>query len=252
MPLFIFLILGLLQLALMHQARLMTKYAAYKATRVGAIHSAKMSAMEGAALGVLVPFMAKGDKQAELTFHATNASEYSSAWSAVKTNKQSTAGSKNWVDVTICNPTTSIFKGQDFDDPTVDQSYVGGTASWKPASSTRLDVQVTFYYRMPIPFANGILWWIAFAEENRTALHVLRMKPIAGSSVCTARTIEDFKSLAEGSGKYILPIRNSWGMRMHSNFLKDTPGFALPTENKCRVAWTRKDNAIGSGIVVAH
>lgn len=240
MPLFVFIVLGLLQLALMHQARLMTKYAAYKAVRAGAIHSAKMDVMEGAALGVLLPFMAEGDKQAELTFHATSGGEYVSAWNKVKSNNQQKVG-KRWVDVTICNPTKSIHRDHDFDQP--NQFYGGGRAPWKDQSSTRLNVQVTFYYRMPIPFANGVLWWITHGEENRELIRVLRMgSKVSDSSAAVAngesRTIASFKGDAE-KGYYIMPIRASFGMRMHSNIFKNESGFELPDKNKCRIAYER-------------
>lgn len=241
MPLFVFIVLGLLQLALMHQARLMTKYAAYKAVRAGAIHSAKMAVMEGAALGVLLPFMADGAKQAELTYHATSGGEFSSAWSKVKNNNQQTSG-KRWVHVDICNPTTDVYKGQDFDEP--NQFYGGGRATWKDQSATRLNVQVTFFYRMPIPFANGVLWWITHGQENAELIRVLRLgakqaevaTPKNSQRHGESKSILDFKSDAE-QGYYIMPIRASWGMRMHSNIFKDEGGFQLPDSNKCILAY---------------
>ena len=247
MPMFVFIILGLLQLGLMHQARLMTKYAAYKAARAGSIHSAKMTVMEGAAMAVLLPFMAQGQNQSELTFHATSGAEFATAWSQVKGNNQTTADGKKWVDVTICGPTTDLFKDNDFDDPTFDQSYAGGAAKWDKASSTRLNVQVTFYYRMPIPFANGILWWITHGEEDRETMRLLRMqtkiKSVGGTvnkqeDGSQTATIDKFKDLAN-QGKYIMPIRNSWGMRMHSNFFKDEAAFKLPSANWCSIPWER-------------
>lgn len=243
MPMFVFVILGLLQLGLMYQARLMTKYAAYKAVRAGSIHNAKMSVMKKAAMGVLLPFMAQGDKQAELTFHATSASEYNTAWNTVKSGTQDTANAIPWVEVTICNPTKSIHKNHDFDDPVPDQFYPGGRADWKFASSTRLNVQVLFLYRMPIPFANGILWWITHGQEDMTTMRVLRMNTKQGAvgsedTNHESRTINRFEALAN-EGKYVLPIRNSFGMRMHSNFFPDEGGFELPAKNECRIPYTR-------------
>src|ERR1700690_648998 len=74
MPLFTFLLLGLLQITLMHQARLMTRYAAYKAARAGSIDSAKMHRMEQAALSVLVPLIAKNAGQGQgLNYQASDA-----------------------------------------------------------------------------------------------------------------------------------------------------------------------------------
>src|SRR5688572_13227446 len=57
MPLFVFTLLGLLQLGLLHQARLLTKYAAYKAVRSGSINRAKVDVMENAAIAVMLPML---------------------------------------------------------------------------------------------------------------------------------------------------------------------------------------------------
>src|SRR5882672_3137010 len=57
MPLFVFVILGTLQLGLMHQAHALTKYAAYKAVRAGALRHAKKDVMERAAVAVLLPMI---------------------------------------------------------------------------------------------------------------------------------------------------------------------------------------------------
>ena len=55
MPLFVFIILGLLQLGLMHQAHLMAKYASYKAVRAGSLNRGDKEVMRRAALAVLLP-----------------------------------------------------------------------------------------------------------------------------------------------------------------------------------------------------
>src|SRR5690348_11066929 len=57
MPLFVFLLLGILQLGLTAQARVMAKYAAYRAARVGALNHADPEAIEAAAILHLMPVL---------------------------------------------------------------------------------------------------------------------------------------------------------------------------------------------------
>ena len=58
MPLFVFLLLGILQLGLITHARVLAKYAAYRAVRIGAMQHADRQAMEAAAILHLLPVMA--------------------------------------------------------------------------------------------------------------------------------------------------------------------------------------------------
>lgn len=234
MPLFVFIVLGLVQLALMHQARLMTKYAAYKATRAGAIHNAKKRVMQNAAAAVLVPFMAAGGSdQSPMNIKSTSASEYNNAWSAVKNDLD------KWLAVTICNPTQDMNPVRDFDRG--DQAYGGGRASWKNQSATRLNIQVAFYYKLLIPFANGVLWWITYGEEKEEMLKLLRLGQKAESFGHAAgpngqKLIADFRSEAD-RGVYIMPIRASYGMRMHSNILNAND---VDSTNKCLIPFAKK------------
>lgn len=234
MPLFVFIVLGLVQLALMHQARLMTKYAAYKATRAGAIHNAKKKVMQNAAAAVLVPFMAaQGDSKNPMNFKTTSASEYNQAWSTISGQID------DWVAVTVCNPTQDMNPVRDFDKG--EQAYGGGRANWKNQSATRLNIQVAFYYKLLIPFANGVLWWITYGEEKEEMLKLLRLGQKAESFGHQAgpdgqKLIADFKSQAN-SGTYILPIRASYGMRMHSNILKASD---VDSKNKCLISFAKQ------------
>lgn len=56
-PLMLFMILGILQLAMLHQARLQTEYAAYQAARAGIVWNANHSKMMNAAFVALIPSM---------------------------------------------------------------------------------------------------------------------------------------------------------------------------------------------------
>src|SRR5258705_9102744 len=64
MPLMIFFTLGIIQLAMVQQARLMTEYAAYQAARAGIVWNANNERMHDAAVFALLPTMAIGEKKA--------------------------------------------------------------------------------------------------------------------------------------------------------------------------------------------
>lgn len=244
MPMFVFIILGLFQLMLMHQARLMTKYAAYKAVRAGALNRADRLVMEDAALAVLLPMA--GDPLSDRVMPGGNPDRYRDSWQQMKNAHY--LGTKI-AEVTICNPTRGYANaGVDFDDPS---PSAAGRLDWAPGGfdRTKLAVQVTFYYRLIIPFANGVLWWMVYGREQPGLLQVLRTGQYSREYDMTyeqlrtknprefggtTRTVEDLLYLARGRN-YLLPIRASWAMRMQSNF-----GDELPGRNYCQIAWRKR------------
>ena len=249
MPLVVFLVLGTLQLSLVHQARLMTKYAAYKAARAGSIGSAAWNDMDTAALAVLMPMASSGAAGIERVFPATTPTEWSRSWEKIKDNRQSPP--IPYVVVQVCNPTLprlraqaaaagiDLNKGVDFDDPRL----LGD--AWATYNVTRLQVQVTFYYRMPIPFANAMLWMMARGVEHDDAVRTLRMTPGTVRESLNPnggkRTIEKVPIQERADAhEYILPIRASWGMRMQSKLWPDLEGFELPDTNLCSVPWKKE------------
>jgi hypothetical protein len=262
MPFFVFLILGLLQLGLMHQARVLAKYAAYKAVRVGAIHNAKMSAMKKAALAVMLPMT--GRRETDSYYNATPGS-FAASYASAKDKIGNHDDPNDVLDITICEPKNTV-KG-DFDDPTsgmgvesgnapaVDIPEEGGddpapagpggapksdpNADWQQFNAGRLSIQVTLYHQMVIPFANTILWHIVAGQEQAETMRVLRMLPsddMSKNKFSGAGTISTTRNLADSKQQFIMPIRASWSMRMQSNFLSGSD-FALPASNKCRVSW---------------
>jgi hypothetical protein len=240
MPLFVFIILGMFQLSLMHQARYVTKYAAYKAARAGSLHRAKKVAMEDAALAVLLPMAGRPTPDGAVR-NTGGADAYTSAWGAAKNNQQY---GFPVAEVTVCHPRRSnIAAKDDFDDHL---AVSGNNAKdWKPFDRSKLMVQVTFYYRMFIPFANGVLWWITYGKENPELLRVTRLARTKGNTpqqtehragINSKRTVQELAKLADQK-VYILPIRASYAVRMHSNVLDNE----LPTRNECQVPWKKRE-----------
>lgn len=254
MPLFVFLILGILQLGLLHQARVLAKYAAFKAVRVGAIHNAKKSAMKRAAMAVMLPMTGqrenKGGGQG-MFFNATT-SKFRSSWDTAKGwVSKDDKDPLNPLKVTICDPTSQP-KG-DFDDPSGDMGMDG---NWEKDNHGRLAIQVQQNQELVIPFANAVIFYILSAEERAELYHTLRMYPEGDKNhkdwLATrqkaangeSRTIKTFENLAQ-QGTYIIPIRASWSMRMQSNYLQTSQDFKLPSQNFCRVSWKIKGGKKG-------
>lgn len=234
LPLYIFILLGTLQLGLMHQARLLTKYAAYKAVRAGSLHNADVPAMERAALAVLLPMTSKAASGgAEVIKPITSASSFKSKWESggFSKNQMPDATGLKFAEVTICGPlkgdlgsATHDNKEMDFDDP---KAAVGTDGGWEDSLRTKLRVQVTFNYRLPIPFADIVIYNIARGLELPW---VLRLGKAADKHTYVTKKMAAYDSAARNK-LYILPIRATYTMRMHSNFYITQK--ALPESNEC-------------------
>jgi hypothetical protein len=232
MPLFLFIILGMLQLGLLHQARVLAKYAAYKAARVGSIHNAKLDSMRRAALAVVLPMA--GRRTTDSFFNATP-ENYGSSWSSAKALNESCPGDDCLIDVTICDPVGEV--SGDFDDPA---GGLGAKAGWKEFNRGRLSVQVTFYHQMVIPFVNAVIWHVVNGTEQAEVMRTLRLGDARDPNYVRfgdtggSRTISSLRGLADNN-VYVMPIRASWSMRMMSNYLPNK--YKLPAQNKCRIGW---------------
>lgn len=230
LPLFVFLILGTLQLGLMHQARLITKYAAYKAVRAGSLHNAQKQAMERAALSVLLPLLSRDASGGEYIKTVNNATDFQNKWTSLpglKTNKMPDADGLPFVEVTVCGPTTKEVSGTelDFDDP-----RTAASATWKDSHRTKLRIQLAFNYRMPIPFANWVIHAAAFNREIPWLMRMGEKASKAPGQFGSTKSMQSKYEAAAKKGLYILPIRAAYTMRMQSNvFVKD-----LPSSNECR------------------
>src|SRR5688500_4861563 len=66
LPLMVFMVLGILQLTLIQQAKLMTEYAAYQAARAGSVWNGSAERMHDAALVALLPTIHRTDDLAQV------------------------------------------------------------------------------------------------------------------------------------------------------------------------------------------
>lgn len=145
LPLSVFLILGTLQLFLMLQARVLTEYAAFHATRTGSVKHGDCEAMTHAAIATLLPSFARTDSPAALgaAFRAHRDGQYQPRLD------MGYSGDIVWV--ARERPRLSDISAteeEDFDDP----------ARYQDADDvTRLETRIVFWYPMRIPFANWVL-----------------------------------------------------------------------------------------------
>ncbi len=248
MPLFTFVLLGILQIGLMHQARLMTRYAAFKAARAGSIGSAKMERMEIAALAALLPLVSHSAGQGkELSYHTASASDYVSSFMQVR-NNQMPGQSMKFVEVKICSPNKSMLRnagGSDSNDEiSFDAKDTVTDQDWNGFDRTRLSIQVTFNYRMVVPFANMLIWHMAFGDENMAIYDAYRLGEDPRQVSNQAQT-DKSKYGNHADGVYVFPIRANWSMRMQSNLFPNEGGYELPQNNDCIVRF--KKNGSGGG-----
>ncbi len=254
MPLFLFCMMGFFQIMLMHQARLVTKYAAYKAVRTGALQRNNVPMMTQSALAVVAPMtlLAANGRMGNVTrFDQMSSNKYDGGPEVVK--------------VTICGPTRDMStrnqklgSSLDFDEPADTNGAAAGanpdygnraaTAdNWQGFESNKLSVQVLYNYRMFIPFVNGLLFHLVRAEERVGIMENTRIgtrytgaQKQKGEATTDVNGLERTVRSADygdgGGGNYFMPIRASYVMRMHSNLRQDD----LPTKSDCVIPFKKK------------
>jgi hypothetical protein len=249
MPLFVFFILGILQLGLIAQARVMAKYAAYRAARVGAMNNGDQRAIEAAAILHLLPVLVNSS---EVIMSTASAGDVVTKFMSHNTADNILPSGSKMVKAVICSPLREDLAGGgthdignagqqgrggqgsdnevDFDDPANQSSpedFTTGGDSLRRYKRMRLVVQVQLLYRMPIPFAN---WVIVKSYLGTNLPSVLMMPNKNGTPKAGSGQIGQVYA-AEAAGAYVLPINVSYAMRMQSNFFRSR--FAVPNSNQC-------------------
>lgn len=231
MPIMVLLALGILQLTMLQQARLMTDYAAYQAVRSGIVWNGNSERMHDAALLSLLPTMgatnnvtnlAKTYARAQLTDLAFQALPWSGP---PEVNGQPLKGT---VRVDTLNPANypqlgSIWnlrgKGNweelDFDAadtyseglPELSERFSRFSDPNVPASDQELlrrvgvlTVRVRYWYELRIPFANWFVFVSWFAANAGTVLHGALDRPTIGPGNVTNRSgnVDALVALAPG------------------------------------------------------
>ena len=202
MPLMVFFCLGIVQLTLVQQARLMTEYAAYQAVRAGVVWNGNNERMHDAAIVALLPTMGRTDDIVQLGKTWGLASLYDSALAGLQWNNGVVPSSFNGanllglVRVDTVNPAyfTPIenlwrlpdgvnWKELDFDGPDAFPETpfikfaeffnldVRSKDSEIYRKSTVLSIRLRYWYEMKVPFANQVIFLSWFAANAAVALY---------------------------------------------------------------------------------
>ena len=252
-PLFLFLILGILQLGMIAQTRVVAKYAAYRAARVGAMHHASQDAMNAAAIFHLLPVLVS---DSESILPTSSTSDILRKYGRAMTENQNrSVDGRRLVQVVICGPTLGELRGTasgasplpagsqralhgvgsnnevDFDDPALALPSMDAQTGdgMRRYNRLRLRVQLQLLYRMPIPFAN----WIMTRTYLGLSLPSVLMMTRPGSPSTPRTGGTQFKAVSDLANRriYTLPINVSYAMRMQSNLFLNK--FKLPDKNEC-------------------
>ena len=236
LPAMVFLVLTILQLTMVQHARIMTDYAAYCAARAGIVFNGDKAAMEQAATLALLPTIGRTDKLDTLTTTALKTFTLEKAKRAVF--------GLPIVRVRTLSPTAAPFStlGRHLGGREIDFDDVRSSA----AQANILQIQVEYFYRMPIPFANQILQNIFFAQRLNMLQYwggVNMANPeLAVGGMPTgvnAQMVTRFRYPSTGDpdawaliaaaqvgpgagGGYFFPLKATYSMRMQSNmYLKN-------------------------------
>jgi len=228
LPLVVFLVLGLIQLGLLHQARLFAKYAAYRAVRYGSlrVEDGWKDNMAVAALAACLPIVSKADGNAEVIFDTSDAEKWINKWymRGFAANLMADVFMP-YTEVVICGPTQDQVSGTTYE--------VNGTEYVPfdlpdPASDgirTKLRIQLTLNYRMIIPFADWVIYRMTRGWQMVKEMRLGEGSPLGGGGGDWAK----YDAAAMGAKVFIIPIRVQYSMKMHS----DVPLDYLPDSSEC-------------------
>jgi len=242
LPMMVFLVLGIVQLTMIQQARIATEYAAYNAARAGIVYNGDKDMMTRAAFISLIPTMGRSDTWSAWFQTALIASIKQAASSVIDGLDLPGLSGVQMVDVEILEPSdASIFdsggshldkKQLDFDDYRTNV-----------AEANLLSVQVRYYYEMRIPFANWMIqsmWLAQRAEilENFVGINFANQEYGFGTGMgsistgISADTMARIQGMTDDdqmvvnvsaagfAGYYFFPIKTSQSMRMQSNLYR--------------------------------
>jgi hypothetical protein len=162
-----------------------------------------------------------------------------------------------YVEIKVCGPTKDLLSGGnevDFDSESATGTALGRkpkgdltTQGWKDFDRGRLVIQLTFNYRMPIPFADMMIYYIATNQERADLMWAFRLgkqDPMVAGQIAAAAKY----NMAAAMGQYVLPIRANYVMRMQSSLFPNASGHELPQSNKCQIPFPRSGGG-GGGTV---
>jgi Flp pilus assembly protein TadG len=244
-PLMVFMVLGIIQLGMMHQARLMAEYAAYRAARAGIVNHSHCELMRNAAFVAVLPTLGPAPQGSGRVDTLENALKVYTQYSNSNGGSGSPArfhipGKLEKVRVEVVNPRKSqlprLFStyGDHMMAQEIDYDDVRDDTIIR---ANLLSIRITYFYEMRIPFANWLIhgWFMGFESlsglqgiqfENQRlgggASHQA-LEAKGASKGRTSRQKDDYKlisGLALDQRKYIIPLVTTYSMRMQSNMMR--------------------------------
>ncbi len=233
-PMMVFMVLGTIQLGMVHHARLMTEYAAYRAARSGIVNHGDCNLMEKAALVALVPTLAPISGSNGRSDTLDNAWLVHRAYTvaiAARPLGFYTRGPLPLMRVEVVNPRrsdlTRLFStyGSHMQQQEIDFDDIRDSTV---IAANLLSVRVTYFYEMRIPFANWQLHSFYMGREYLNGLRGVQFenKRVGGQSATEyllargATRDQDhllIANLARSGSQYVIPLVATWSMRMQSN-----------------------------------
>ncbi|AKQ69286.1 Pilus biogenesis protein, TadE family [Myxococcus hansupus] len=241
-PMMVFIVLGTIQLGMVHHARLMTEYGAYRAARAGIVNHGDCNIMRKATLTALLPTLAplNGVKSRVDTLDFTKDvhEEYLGTLftgpfenTFVPIFPKYASGGLPLFRLEVVNPRLgdldNLFavygahmqaREVDYDDVRDDRIV----------EANLLSIRLTYFYEMRIPFANWQLHSFYMGREYLDQLRGLQFENqrVGGQSATTyleqrgaARSLDHRRvSTLAGQRTYVMPLVATWSMRMQSNY----------------------------------
>ena len=230
LPLVVFLVLGVMQMVLVMQARSMAHYAAFKATRVGSINQGDCERMTHAAVAALMPVFTRvtdssGNQHARVFGEAFGARLVGGGGGRIPMYNPALDGGLDGAVVWITrdeprppfrHPTDSRGRPiyETFDQP------VGERQSLAGVETMSLKVRMIFWAPLRIPLANMVISEIArahFGLQEFAGSNPLMMARdrnwTRGSGSLDAAVAEELQRRAMRD-QYVLPIEASYQLRM--------------------------------------
>lgn len=223
LPLVIFLALGTIQLFMMMHARIMTRYAAYRATRAGSVNHANCTSMQHAAILAVLPSIGTFIKPGA----GTPAQAMAAMFAAHKDNRYNdvvqTGGAPTtytgtivWIVRDLSNDSGLKVANPD-DEERFDQGLIDDQLQL-----TRLDTRLIFWYPLRIPFANWVMSKMFLAHlglQSYTASNPLLLTQNADWDAAAGGSSLETPILTElltrhNRGEYVFPIEGTYSMRM--------------------------------------
>lgn len=255
LPFYIFLFLGILQMAQVHHAQAMLKYAAYRAARAGTLKNMDKNAMLKEGLITMLPVDTLGgvlktiNSPTQLMMaKMLGVTEGALTYSMLMPGRKHTGGSGilfsfaagEQMKVEICGPAKEWLSGKvvaaqngskgngelDFDDPRntyssidkvgSDSGMVGAKSGTQMFLRTKLKIQLKYQHRLIIPFVNAIIYDIS---HGVLAMRELRLNRVGfGDDI---RMMIGKLNMAHILHIYTLPMYANYALRMQSNFLSN-------------------------------